>query len=174
MMRAMTLDVFNAAIHEPAELLEAQGTRIDAAATLVANLRRNVIRDSSSGRPIIDIPAPEEPTRLAKGLATIACHHAAIFGREQAEDLDMQAAMRSALDSIPAARLAILQNVAGEIFTKASDIRELSGLPKNAVQWHTDELEALGVLKIGKTVDDERVCAFTKDFMEFWTDAGLG
>ena len=174
MMRAMTQDVFQAANKEPAAMTEAQGERIDAAATLIANLRRNVIRDSSSGRPIIDIPPAEEPTRLAKGLATIACHHAALFGRDQVEGKDMQAAMRSALDSIPAARLAILQAIPGEIPVAAREIREISGLPKNAVQWHTDELEALEVLKLAQTLDGERECSFTKDFDTLWSGSGLG
>jgi len=124
MMRAMTIDVFNAANKEPGELSYAQGTCIDAAATLIANLRRNVIRDSSAGRPIIDVPACEEPTRLAKGLATIAGHHAALFGREQVSALDMAAAMRSALDTIPASRLSIIQNIPGQIPVAVREIRK--------------------------------------------------
>jgi hypothetical protein len=173
MMRAMTIDVFQAANKEPAEMSTEQGSSIDAAASLIANLRRNVIRDSSSGRPIIDIPPAEEPTRLAKGLATIACHHAALFTRDRVGTHDMQAATRSALDTIPATRLAIIQNIPGEIPIAVREIREMTGILKNAVHWHTDELEALGVLKLGQTMDGERLCAFTSAFAELWAEAGL-
>lgn len=173
MMRAMTVDLFQSVGKEPAELPEVYGSQIDAAATMIANLRRNVVRDSSAGRPIIDVSQPEEPTRLAKGLATIAGHHAALFSREEVEEYDMRTAMRSALDTIPATRLAIIQNIPGEIPIAAREIREMTGILKNAIHWHTDELEALGVLKLGRTVDEERVCSFTKDFAELWAESGF-
>lgn len=174
MMRAMSLDLFQSANMEPAELEDEQGTRIDAAATIVANLRRNVIRDNFAGRPIIDVPPAEEPTRLAKGFATIACHHAALFGRDLVEAPDMKAALRSALDTIPSQRLAIIQNIPGQIPITTREIRELTGLAKNAVLWHTDELESLGVLRLGQTLDEERTCAYTPDFAEMWQEADLG
>ena len=171
MMRAMTIDIFQAAQKEPAGLTDAYGERIDTAATLIANLRRNVIRDSSAGRPIIELPQAEEPTRLAKGLATIACHHATLFGRDQVEGKDMQTAMRSALDTIPATRLAIVQAIPGIIPVATREIREMTGLHKNSVLWATDELEALGVITLGQTLDGERTCAQTRDFAEMWESA---
>lgn len=174
MMRAMTLDLFQSALTEPAEMDEVQGARIDAASAIIANLRRNVIRDNSTGRPIIDVPPAEEPTRLAKGFATIARHHAALFGREQVDSADMKAALRSAIDTIPALRLGILQNVPGQIPITMREIREMTGIPKNALHWHTDELEALGVLRLGQTIDSERTCAYTPDFAEIWQEADLG
>lgn len=173
LMRAMTIDVFESASQYPGELSFEQGTRIDAAATMIANLRRNVIRDSGSGRPIIDVPQAEEPTRLAKGLATLACHHAAIFSRERVNDEDIRIAMRSALDTIPAARLAIIQNMPSDMTISSRELREISELHRNAVAWHTDELEALNVLTLGSTMDGERMVSYTKDFSALWAEVNF-
>jgi hypothetical protein len=172
-MRDLTLALFENAPQQSAELPEDYGERIDSAATLIAKLRCHVIRDSSTNRPIIDVSPPEEPTRLAKSLATISCHHASLFGRSVVEVKDLQVAMRTALDTIPSSRLKVVQNVPGTTFVSTSDLREMSGSHRNTLLWQTDELEALGVLELGQTLDGTRSCRFTEEFADLWNVAKL-
>lgn len=172
-MRALTLALFENAPHESAELPETFGERIDSAATLIAKLRCHVIRDSSAGRPIIDVSPPEEPTRLAKSLATISCHHASLFGRSLAETKDVQVAMRTALDTIPSSRLKIVQNIPGDTFVKGSDLREMTKGHRNTIIWQTDELEAIGALEVMQSVDGERSYRYTPEFIELWDASKL-
>ena len=173
-MRALTAAFFaDVATMPAAELSDDHGDRIDCAATLIAKLRSHVVRDTHNGRQIIDVSAPEEPTRLAKSLATLACHHATLFGREMVEEPDMKVALRVGLDTVPNSRLRIIQAIPPEDTIGTGDIRAISDVHKNTLLWQTDELEAVGALSLGKTVDDERTCAFTRTFRALWEKAGL-
>lgn len=175
-MKELALGLFEASEGlPPATLSDTYGDRVDAAATVVAKLRCHVVRDSTSSRPIIDISPAEEPTRLAKSTATVACHHAALFGRSEVGKQDMRAAMRVIMDTIPSSRLRIIETIPPDaaLTVTATDIRELTGIHRNTVLWQTDELEALGVLKIGKNLNDERTVSFTKEFEEVWLSANL-
>lgn len=158
-----------------APLSESDGDKIDAAATLVAKLRCHVVRDSTTARPIIEVSASEEPTRLSKSAANVASYHASLFGRSEVSPKDMATAMRVITDTVPASRMKIMQAIPPDSTTTitASDIRELTGVHKNTVLWQTDELEAIGALRIGKNLNDERTVAITKDFEELWLKAGF-
>lgn len=171
-MRLLTKTIFATALDGPAYLPEHYGDRIDAAAAAVAQLRRQVIRDSSAGRPIIELGSAEEPTRLGKTLVTIATHHAALFGREEVTAIDIKAAMRTALDTVPSSRLGIVTNIPGTIAITQREIREMSGLHKNTITWQAEELTALGVLSENKKME-ENTNAYTPEFSDLWDAAGF-
>ena len=173
-MRALTMALFADVASRPAaQLSDDDGDRIDSAATLIAKLRSHVVRDTHNGRQIIDVSAPEEPTRLAKSLATLACHHAALFGRDLVKESDMKVALRVGLDTVPSSRLRIMQAIPPKDTIGTVAIRATSGVHKNTLLWQTDELEAVEALVLGKTLDDERTCAFTDKFRDLWERAGL-
>lgn len=154
-----------------AGLPDRYGNQIDAAATMIARLRCNVIRDSHANRQIIDVSTPEEPTTLAKNLATIATHHAALFGSDTVSIEDMKLTMRMALDTVPSSRAKIISNLTREIAVPGNELREMCEVHKNTILWQTDELQALGLIEISETITGERAYRHSMEMDDLWNAA---
>jgi hypothetical protein len=154
-----------------AGLPDRYGDQIDAAATMIARLRCNVIRDSHANRQIIDVSTPEEPTTLAKNLATIATHHAALFGSDTVSMEDMKLAMRMALDTVPSSRSKIISNLTREVAIPGNELREMCEVHKNTILWQTDELQALGLIEISETITGERAYRHSMEMDDLWNAA---
>jgi hypothetical protein len=170
-MHEFTCDFFNSSYQDSAELPDEYGSRIDAAATLAAKLRCHVVRDTAAKREIIDVSLPEEPTRIAKSLATLVCHHAALFGRETVTADDLKIAFRVALDTVPFSRLRIIRNVPADVPIDADDLRKLTDMPKSSISWQTDELEALNILSAGHSKFGGDTFQLTPEFTALWRAA---
>lgn len=172
-MRGLVDTFFSLANGSVAGLPDHYGDQLDAAATLIARLRCNVVRDSHANRQIIDVSTPEEPTTIAKNLATIATHHAALFGYDTVSIKDMKLALRMALDTVPASRARIISNLNRDVPIHGKDLKDMCGVHKNTILWQTDELEALGIVEIVQDIDGERSYRHSMEMDDLWQAAKL-
>lgn len=171
--RALVDTFFSLANGNLAGLSDVYGDQIDAAATLVARLRCNVVRDSHANRQIIDVSTPEEPTTIAKNLATVATHHAALFGHDLVSIEDMHLALRMALDTVPSSRARIVSNLNRNVAISGKDLRDMCAVHKNTILWQTDELQALGLVEVSETMHGERSYKYSMEMDDLWTAAKL-
>ena len=81
--------------------------RLAAVSELIAFGRTYVGRASYGTREIDYVPEPEANTRISKGLAAIAKGIAALYGRAEVAEADVQDTFRVALDCLPESRRAI-------------------------------------------------------------------
>lgn len=167
-MVQLTRELHAVTTNLPAPLLtEAQGDRIDHLGALVAHLRTHVTRDSHD-RSIIEVSAPEEPTRIGKCLESLACYHALLWGRTEVIDPDIDIAIRVGFDSIPHNRSKIIQAIPLGASMGLTDIAKLTGMIRATVEWCCDELEAMRVLEHTGSSADEVAYRFTQQFSTMW------
>lgn len=171
--RELVETFFSLANGNIAGLPDRYGDQIDAAATMIARLRCNVVRDSHGTRQIIDVSTPEEPTTLAKNLATIAIHHAALFGSDTVSMEDMKLAMRMAIDTIPSSRAKIISSLTRDVAIPGNELREMCDVHKNTILWQTDELQALGLLEVSETITGERAYRHSMEMDDLWNASKL-
>jgi hypothetical protein len=154
-MQALVKDFFTTTTTIPG-ITEEQGQQIDIIATVIARMRGNVIRDKDKNRTIIDVSMPEEPTRIAKGLETLICHHAALFARPVGPE-DFSIATRVGFDSAPTRKVRIMRAIPEDgILTSA--LSAVVGIPDATLTYTLNELEALGLTcKVTGVVDQIRI-----------------
>jgi len=166
-MRALAKDFFTTTTSIP-ELSDDQGQKIDTLATVIARLRGNVVRDPKN-REIIDVSLPEEPTRIAKGLETLVCHHAALFARSLITPQDFHIAERVGFDSAPAKRAQILSKVPPDgVLINVGVLATLLVTTESNLKYHLEELQALGILELVGTPQFVRI---HPNFLGLWIDA---
>jgi hypothetical protein len=173
-MRRLTKEIFKLSLdtHQTPSLTESQGQRIDALAAMVALLRTPVTRDSHGDRSVIDVSASEEPSRLAKCLETLVCHHARLHGREEIDESDMRIAVRVGFDSIPHNRSKVIQSIHHDAAMPLVDIRRLTGMIRSTIIWTADELIAMNILEqLGCVELNEIDYRFTPKFAEMWRNS---
>jgi hypothetical protein len=142
--------------------------RLAALAKITSLARARVIRDSYSPRPIIDVPEPEVPTGIAKGLAALVRARARLHRRPTILRDDIDLISKIALDSVPTSRARILGWLPAEGATELSEIAKHTGIAKSSCDWHLDELAALGVTQKIKTADENVMWEFTQNFRQLW------
>lgn len=169
-IQSYTREIFEEScrVTTPPDLTESQGDRIDTLATVIALLRNHVIRDTHGDRDIIDLCAPEEPSRIAQSLSTIARFHALLMCRNEVNEHDVRIARRVAFDSIPHHRSKLVHAVSPDVAIPVHAIRESTGQVRATITWTADELVALGVLTQQGTALDEISYKLTPNFAELW------
>ncbi len=141
--------LFAGGLTEPRQLDEAERDRLIALATLAVRCRSAIERDGYT-REIELIPEPEAPTRLIVVLERLLAGLDAIgTGREQAWSVIVKAAV----DSVPALRWAIIQQLADAGPTETSRIAEALGYPTPTARRALEELTAHGVAQRFKQGD---------------------
>ncbi|SNC71555.1 hypothetical protein SAMN05445756_1536 [Kytococcus aerolatus] len=118
-----------------------ESDRLLAAADLVTLARTGVEFDYRGD--VIDAHAPEMPTRFAKQLAQVV-RGAVAIGVDRAEA--MRLAVRSARDSLPPMRLAIIDDLAAHPDSTTTEVRKRIGKPRATVDRQLQALHMLGVL----------------------------
>lgn len=170
-IRTRTAALFQPAMTFPtATLTTTQEDQIDALATLVAWLRQHVVRDTYGKREIIDVSSPEEPTSIGKCLALIACSHATLFGRSQANVDDMHVIERLATDSIPLNRWRVIRSIPKDASIYKTEVARLAKVPGGSIGWHATELVAIGACTELLGVDGEAY-ATSAELSSLWADA---
>lgn len=140
----------------PEELPEPLVDRLVNLSTFVAHARTGVQHEGTGRyRVILGVPTPEEPMRLVGQLTRFArCGLALGLDHHQALEL----ATRVALDSVPLARMRVLQAVleAGDIGASVADAhRALVRGNRWAAIWELDALEAIGLVEVEGRPRDE-------------------
>lgn len=116
---------------------------VDDAAIIAALVRAHVPRDGYGRRDILDVPVPEEPFRLAAGLAMLA---RGVLALRLDETIAERLVLRAALDSVPLTRRRVLSVLAnGEALT-AHAIARASGLNNTVARTVLQDLEAIGLV----------------------------
>ena len=138
-------------------LNDQQRTRIAAMAEVVALGRTHVFRNGYGNREIEYVPEAEANTRISKALAAIAIGIAALHGREQVAEEDIQDALRVGLDSMPDARRRVLLTLRND--------HTVADVPiSRTVKTRTcEELEALEILI--KEGDTWQLCIRIKELL---------
>lgn len=163
-MKRLTREFFSAKNSTPS-MSDEGGERIDILATVIARLRGKVNRDTKT-KAIIDATQPEEPTRIAKALDSLVCHHAGLFAREITED-DFRIALRVGFDSVPHKRSLVMEKVPLEGSIFSSKIANETNQPHATIDYHVDELGALGVLTVNANVLGKEV-SINPQFLALW------
>lgn len=139
--------------------------RIIGLAELVALSRSHITRDTPS-REIISIDDAEGSARILKALRGTLVNYAALFNRECSGE-DMRIAVRLAMDSIPHGRATVLTSIPCDAPMSFTDLQTTTKLPISTLQWHLDELEAIGLLvRIATALKVEY--AYTNTLREVW------
>jgi hypothetical protein len=133
--------VFDLAAKVPPLLPTAMKERLAALSEIVAIARTHVYRNSYGSREIEYVPEPEANTRIAKGLAGIAKGVAALNGRGEVAEEDLQDAMRVGLDSIPEYRRALLVG-----FAQGHELDAIA-IPRTLRDRELENLAELGLLE---------------------------
>ena len=173
-MRRLTKEIFKLSLdtHQTPALTEAQGQRIDALASMIALLRTHVTRDSHGDRGVIEVSASEEPSRLAKCLETLVCHHARLHGREDIDESDMRIAVRVGFDSIPHNRSRVVNSIPYNASMPIADVRRLTSMIRSTIIWTADELIAMEVLEQTGCVELSEISYnFSPKFAEMWRNS---
>lgn len=125
---------------DPITLTDEEEEILLAAADLVTRARTGVEYDFKG--EVIDVHAPEMPTRFAKQLAQIV-RGAAAIGVDRREALRL--AIRMARDSMPPMRLAIIDDLADHPHSTATEVRRRINRPRATVD---PQLQALHILEV--------------------------
>lgn len=138
----------------PKSLTDETRDAIVDAATFCAHARTGVqFEGTGKYRVPVGLPAPEEPMRLAGQLYRLARCLVALGLDEQAA---ASFAVRAACDSVPLARFRALREVAGtEQATVSSVHRALGRGNRWAAKWELTALEAIGMVDVDGTSEDE-------------------
>jgi hypothetical protein len=166
-MKALALKFFQVNLPTP-EVTEEVGDALDDASTAIAKLRHSVERDRQER--IIGVTEHEEPTRIAKALENIACHHAGLFGKDRVDADDLRCAWRVAFDSIPRYRLAIMRALPVDgtgVLSEVVQKRLGDDVADSTYRRFLDELVALKIVKITEVVPVNSV-EIHPDFVELW------
>jgi hypothetical protein len=117
--------------------------------------RAAVPRNGYGRREIEDVPVIEEPPRLIRQAHVLARGLYALGLNDEGVDKMIR---RIALDSMPAARLAVLRALAAEDGQTATQIARTSGLHWNVAFRHCEDMAAVGVANdvIGHDEHDHR------------------
>lgn len=115
--------------------------RLASLAEVAAFGRTHVSRSSYGNRDIEYVPEAEANTRISKGLAAIAKGVAALNGRQETGEQDLQDAMRVGLDCIPDHRRRLLLAV-----WRGEDVDSVP-MPRTLRKRELEDLEALQVLQ---------------------------
>jgi hypothetical protein len=155
---------------------ETIGLRLIHMAEMIAILRGHVKRERFGGTEIIDVPTPEGPTRIAKALAQVARAHGTLFRKPEVDEEDFRVARRMGLDSIPPQRQGVIWTIANYDpqdyrIGYAQLVRLTPQVPPGAVLRATEDLEALGVLRIDAADRIEKTYEFTDNFRGLWEKA---
>jgi hypothetical protein len=151
------------------ELTEEAHCRIEGLAEIVAIARNQVDRAPYGERVIINVPAAEGPSRIAKALASVVVNYAALFLRDTVED-DMRLAVRLAMDSIPSNRYRILSKMPPDAPIEQADLVKLTLMAPTSLEYHLEELEALNLVErliVGQTYSWQ----FSKMLKGLWSIA---
>lgn len=158
-MRKLARDFFQCTpsiTNPPPRLSGSQITRVAAMAELVSHCRGVVPRHPITN-DICDLPQVENSGRLAKALASLISNHAALFRRTEISEEDMNIGKRLAMNTIPATRALVIDYIPVKGALAADRLVVQSGLPESTIGFLTEDLEALGVLRIqhNKSLADE-------------------
>lgn len=152
-LKKLTMAFLDIEHMKPAEvpsILAGQFRSIIYMAEMVAKLRAHVGREGDGKREINDIPSPEGATRLMKVMTQIVKAHATMFRRAKATQEDLKVARRVAIDSVPYLRWRLISILPEDGELSLADVREMSGMPRCAIDWNMDELTALGIVQQGE------------------------
>lgn len=123
-------------------------------AVLITCYGRAVVPRSGYGRrEIEDVPIIEEPPRLVRQTHVLARGLYALGLDDQAVENMIR---RIALDSMPAARLAVLKALATEDDQPTARIAQIAGLHWNVAHRHCEDMAAVGVADNHSTYHDEK------------------
>jgi len=169
-MRVLTKAFFSPQTVTPA-LTDEEGQRIDTLATVIAHLRGHVTRESKT-REVIDTALPEEPTRIAKALDSLVCHHAGLFGRPTTTPADFQIALRVGFDSVPHKRIQIMRQLPpNEAYLAFHELIKKTNLPESTLNYNLDELSALGLAQVTQDSLGQKQIRIHPNFLGLWLQA---
>jgi hypothetical protein len=114
--------------------------RLAALAEVVAVGRTHVFRNGFGNREIEYVPEPEANTRVSKGLAALARGIAALHGRAEVAEQDLQDSFRVGLDCLPERRRRIILAAVSREELNAIDI------VRTVREREVEDLAALGIL----------------------------
>jgi Mg-chelatase subunit ChlI len=140
-LRTVVRRVFDKSAKKPPRLSELMQHRIASLAEIIAIARTHVYRSSYGSREIEYAPESEANTRISKGLAAISKGIAALHGRAEVEEQDLQDAFRVGLDC--------LQDNRRRLFLAAARGENMDSLhiSKTTCQRELEELQELKVLR---------------------------
>ena len=153
-------DLFDGSTLVPPGLSDDMTVRLASIAEVVAFGRTPIHRSSYGAREIEDVPEPEANTRLSKGLAAVVKGIAALNGRAQVAENDLQDGFRVALDCLPKHRRTLLLDA-----WKGTDLG-LVAMPRTVREREIEELRELGVL-------DTTGTRLSDNFMDLMKRAGV-
>jgi len=132
----------------PAEVVDS----IEDAALVTCWGRAAVPRSGYGRREILDVPTIEEPMRVVQQITAIA---RGLLGLGLNDNAVAALARRVALDSMPAARRAVLAALAtGEVLTTAG-VARAAGVDRKVARFALEELAAVGVVCSDRSDGDE-------------------
>lgn len=143
----------------PTEMVETTA----AYAQVLARMRGQVYRDRE--KQITDLPVLEDSYRIHKQLLTAIAAHAALWHRTP-EAADLAIARRLSLDSIPMTRRMIFDALRPLAPIHLFEIAKVTKLPDSTVQYHLEDLLALGVTQATIRSSTDTVYTFNDDFLE--------
>lgn len=154
----------------PPKLNNEQMTRVAAMSEIVSHCRGNVPRHPMTNT-ICDLPQVENSGRMSKALASLISNHAALFRRAEVEEEDMLVGRRVALNTIPATRSLIIDNVPLTGCLQTERLKLSSGLPESTLSYLIADLEALGVLRVKRNEIVSNEIALTPLISRLWNQA---
>jgi Mg-chelatase subunit ChlI len=146
--RNAIVDLFKQAAKQPPGLPDAMRRRIAAIAEVTALARTHVFRSSYGNREIEYVPESEANTRISKQLAAVARGIAALAGRTEVTEAELQDAFRVAIDCWPEYRRRLMQAI------RAGQDAESVAMPRTIRGRELEELIELGILTQTHTFSD--------------------
>jgi len=134
---------------------------------VVAIARGGVVRDTNGNRPIIDVPAIEEPTRIHKGICLLTAAYANLTG----QPVSLRVANRIAWDTIPAGRGALLRYLVDGALVGRYELAKATNMPRSSVIWIGEEMQSLGIIEVIKKSTDLTEFQLSPDFLSLWKDS---
>jgi hypothetical protein len=147
---------------EPPKPSEETLTDVATVADFITRARSGVHRDGYK-RELDYAPEPEAPTRLAKGLATLASGIALAYDSEAVGDREMRLVLRVALDCLPVIRRRVIAAlVNGSIATNGDgtlltrQIADPAGCSTSTIRRTLEDLHALEIVDCDKEGSADR------------------
>lgn len=147
----LAVKVIDGAPATATKLTAAERQRILVAADLVTRARTAV--DFDYRGDVIDCHALEMPTRFAKQLTQVFRGAVAIGLSRRAA---LRLAIRCARDSMPPMRLSVIDDLAANPHSTATDVRKRLGKPRATVDRQMQALHMLGVLDLNEVSNEMR------------------
>jgi hypothetical protein len=161
-MQEIVKRIFMESACTPPILEERMQTRIASIAEIVAIARTHVERSSYGNREIEFVPESEGNPRIAKALAAIARGVAALHGRKQVSEQDLQDCFRVGLDSLPERRRRLfLELAAGKI--------PASPMARTTRERELEEMAELGIVRKNEKTEYE----LSDKMARHWAEAGV-